>query len=236
MSRDEVIREREKENREAGLKREQASREDVATTLFAVGGLLLGGVLGFMIANSTTKAQTEARVAQRETQASVNSSNGPELPQGHPNVGAGRGPAAGGQLPAGHPDIGSGSQPGGASAGQPGGTSGATEPPGSIELPSLEPLPASSKAERAEQKFKNIQVLKGVPSERWMPIMFAFKGSLGVECTFCHVKGEWEKDDKDNKQIARKMIKMVKDINSQLGGIGKVSCFTCHRGQQRPAN
>jgi|SRR5262245_49699927 len=209
------------------------SKDDV---MFAFAGIALGVILGFIIANSTTKAQSEARVSQRETQASVNSSNGPELPPGHPSVG-GRTQASGGQqLPAGHPEVGAGGQPGASSSEQPGGSSGAAEPAASMELPSLEPLPPGSKEERAEQKFKNIQVLKGVPSERWMPIMFAFKGSLGVDCTFCHVKDQWDKDDKENKQIARKMIKMVKDINGQLGGIGKVSCFTCHRGQQRPAN
>jgi len=209
------------------------SKDDV---MFAVAGIALGVILGFIIANSTTKSQTEARISQRETQASVNSSNGPELPPGHPNVG-GRGQDAGNQpLPAGHPDVGAGGQPGASTSDQPAASSGAEGAAASTELPSLEPLPAGSKEERAEQKYKNIQVLKGVPSERWMPIMFAFKGSLGVDCTFCHVKDQWDKDDKENKQIARKMIKMVKDINGQLGGIGKVSCFTCHRGQQRPAN
>jgi hypothetical protein len=208
------------------------SKDDV---MFAVAGIALGVILGFIIANSTSRAQTEARISQRETQASVNSSSGPELPPNHPNV-AGRGQGSGGPLPADHPPIGASGQPGSATSGQPGDSAGGGQPTASTELPSLDPLPAGSKEERAEQKYKNIQVLKGVPSERWMPIMFAFKNSLGVECTFCHVKGEWEKDDKDNKQIARKMIKMVKDINGQLGGVGKVSCFTCHRGQERPAN
>ena len=201
------------------------SKDDV---MFAVAGVALGVILGFIIANSTTRAQTEARISQRETQASVNSSSGPELPPNHPNVGSRAQGSGGQQLPADHPPIGGSGQPSDSAAGG--------QPTASTELPSLEPLPAGSKEERAEQKYKNIQVLKGVPSARWMPIMFAFKNSLGVECTFCHVKGEWEKDDKDNKQIARKMIKMVKDINGQLGGIGKVSCFTCHRGQERPAN
>ena len=205
------------------------SKDDL---MFSAAGIALGVILGFMIANSTGRALTDTKRGQRDAAASVNSSNAPELPAGHPNVG-GRTPASGAQqLPAGHPDIGAEGQP----AAQPAGSSTAAEPPASTELPSLDPLPAGNKEERAEQKYKNIQVLKGVPAERWMPIMFAFKGSLGVDCTFCHVKEQWDKDDKENKQIARKMIKMVKDINGQLGGIGKVSCFTCHRGQQRPAN
>jgi hypothetical protein len=208
------------------------SKDDV---MFSVAGIALGVILGFIIANSTTRSITEVKLGQRDAQASVNSSNGPELPPGHPNVGGGTQTSGAQQLPAGHPDIGSDGQPGGSTSSQPGGPAGAGETASTTELPSLEPLPAASKEERAEQKYKNIQVLKGVPAERWMPIMFAFKGSLGVECTFCHVKDQWDKDDKENKQVARKMIKMVKDINGQLGGVGKVSCFTCHRGQERPA-
>jgi hypothetical protein len=204
------------------------SKDDV---MFSVAGIALGVILGFLIANATTKTVTEARLGQRDSQASVNSSNGPQLPPGHPNISGGATQASGAQqLPAGHPDV--GSEPG--SSGQPG-ASAPADGTGSTELPSFEPLPAASKEERAEQKYKNIQVLKGVPAERWMPIMFAFKNSLGVECTYCHVKEQWDKDDKENKQVARKMIKMVKDINGQLGGIGQVSCFTCHRGQERPA-
>ena len=204
------------------------SKDDL---MFAVAGIALGVVMGFIIANGTTTSVSEVKLGQRDAQASVNSSNGPQLPPGHPNVSGGQASGAQ-QLPAGHPDV--GGQPGASSAEQPGGSAGAGET-ASTELPSLEPLPAGSKEERAEQKYKNIQVLKGVPADRWMPIMFAFKNSLGVECTYCHVKDQWDKDDKENKQVARKMIKMVKDINGQLGGIGKVSCFTCHRGQERPA-
>src|SRR5215472_17653729 len=207
------------------------SKDDV---MFAVAGVALGVILGFIIANSTTRAQTEARISQRETQASVNSSSGPELPPNHPNVGS-RAQGSGGQLPADHPPIGASGQPGSAPSGQPGDSTAGGQPTASTELPSLEPLPATSKEERAEQKYKNIQVLKGVPSDRWMPIMFAFKASLGVDCTFCHVKDQWDKDDKPTKDIARKMIKMTRDINNQyVGGIGRVSCFTCHRGQQKP--
>jgi hypothetical protein len=102
-----------------------------------------------------------------------------------------------------------------------------------VSLPSLEPLPASSKEERAEKKYKNIQLFKGLPADRIESIMFAFKDSLGVECTYCHVKDQFEKDDKTAKQTARKMISLVRDANAKLGS-PRVSCFTCHRGQPRP--
>jgi len=205
---------------------------------FAVVGIAAGLVLGFLVANWTASPTTEGATARDEV-ASVNGGSS-QLPPGHPDIGASGGGGGGaqsgpaGQLPAGHPDVSAGAaQPGEAgpiaNAEQP-------SPRGGVDLPSLDPLPAGSKEERTEQKYKNIQVLKGLPSDRLMSIMFAFKGSLGVECTFCHVKDQWEKDDKETKQVARKMIKLVETDNQQLGGIGRVTCFTCHKGQQRPAS
>src|ERR1044072_4282109 len=66
----------------------------------------------------------------------------------------------------------------------------------------------------AEQVFKNIQVLKGQQAGRIPNIMRTFTRALGVRCDFCHVCGEWEKDDKDMKRVARDMMHMTFDINS----------------------
>ena len=44
---------------------------------------------------------------------------------------------------------------------------------------------------------------------------------------------QFEKDDKPEKQTARKMIALVRDANAKIGA-ARVSCYTCHRGQQRP--
>ena len=175
---------------------------------YTVIGVVTGLVLGFLVANWTEKGPNQAVPTRKDEVASVNSSNSPQLPAGHPEIGSTAG------------EPGPAAQPAAASA---------------TELPSLDPLPPASKEQRAEQKYKNVQVLTGLPADRWMNIMFAFKASLGVDCTFCHVKDQWDKDDKQTKQIARKMIKMTRDINNQyVGGIGRVSCFTCHRGQQKP--
>jgi hypothetical protein len=93
----------------------------------------------------------------------------------------------------------------------------------------------------AEQVFKNIQVLKGQQAGRIPNIMGTFTRALGVRCDFCHVPGEWEKDDKDMKRAARDMIHMTLDINSDLKKIQtiaadnpSVGCSTCHRGQPKP--
>ena len=96
----------------------------------------------------------------------------------------------------------------------------------------------------AEQVFKNIQVLKGIPAGRLLRIMeLGYSRSLGVNCTHCHVVDQWDKDDKPTKPIAREMSKMVQTINNDLlkpiknlkGPNPIVNCTTCHRGQIKPA-
>jgi photosynthetic reaction center cytochrome c subunit len=87
----------------------------------------------------------------------------------------------------------------------------------------------------AEQVFKNIEVLKGVPADQFIPTMQFIAASLGVECDFCHVQGAFEKDDKKPKQIARKMIEMMYAINADnFDRHRQVTCYSCHRGNARP--
>ena len=90
-------------------------------------------------------------------------------------------------------------------------------------------------AKPAEEVYKNIQCFKGVPAPHVMEAMKAFKQSLGVKCSFCHVEGAFDKDDKPEKTTARKMIAMVHSINKDnFGGEHKVGCWTCHRGSAEP--
>jgi hypothetical protein len=87
----------------------------------------------------------------------------------------------------------------------------------------------------AEQQFKNIQVLKEAPAEQVIPAMRFISASLGVECEFCHVEQQMEKDDKKEKQTARKMISMELAINkTNFDGNTEVTCYTCHRGSPHP--
>lgn len=95
--------------------------------------------------------------------------------------------------------------------------------------------PADDRPKTAEQQFKNIQVLKGVPAEQLMPTMQFISASLGVECDFCHVDRQMDKDDKKEKQTARKMITMQLAINrGNFDGNVQVTCHTCHRGSLHP--
>src|SRR5215469_2463709 len=95
--------------------------------------------------------------------------------------------------------------------------------------------PAVDTPKTAEQQFKNIQALKGVPAEQLVPTMQFISASLGVECDFCHVDRQMDKDDKKEKQTARKMIAMQLAINrASFDGKVQVTCHTCHRGSAHP--
>jgi hypothetical protein len=84
-------------------------------------------------------------------------------------------------------------------------------------------------AKTTEQVYKNIQVLKRVPADQLIPSMQFVTASLGVHCDFCHVERAFEKDDKETKQTARKMMRMMFAINEDnfdgraLRGVDPVS-------------
>lgn len=87
----------------------------------------------------------------------------------------------------------------------------------------------------AEEVYKNIQIMKGVPAPRLRTVMMNLTRWLGVECAYCHVMGEFEKDDRPAKQTARKMFLMVRSINQDhFPASNAVTCWTCHRGQAKP--
>jgi hypothetical protein len=92
----------------------------------------------------------------------------------------------------------------------------------------------------AEEVFKNVQILKGIPVDEFMGTMGFFSASLGLNCTDCHVDesgGDWAKyaDDNPKKRTARRMMQMVADLNrTSFGGRQVVTCNTCHRGNSRP--
>src|SRR5580658_9454892 len=92
-------------------------------------------------------------------------------------------------------------------------------------------------AKTAEQVFKNITQLKGTPADQLQPAMQFIAASLGVECTFCHVQGKMEADDKPAKKTARDMMAMTLAINANsFRGQKQVTCYSCHRGSTRPVN
>ena len=96
------------------------------------------------------------------------------------------------------------------------------------------------KTQMVEQVFKNVQALKNIPVNEFMATMGFFSASLGENCTFCHVQesgGNWARyaDDNPQKRTARAMIGMMNSINkSFFAGRRMITCYSCHRGGERP--
>jgi outer membrane lipoprotein-sorting protein len=92
----------------------------------------------------------------------------------------------------------------------------------------------------AEQVFKSVVVLRGISVDEFMDTMGFFSASLNFNCTDCHgddAVDNWANFAKDTqrKTMARKMVLMVRQLNSlQFGGNREVTCYTCHRGDSKP--
>lgn len=91
----------------------------------------------------------------------------------------------------------------------------------------------------AEQVFKNVQALKGMPVDDFMQTMGLISAALAFDCSDCHDnagtdKVDWAKDT-PRKVISRVMINMVGTINkSNFGGKPVVTCYTCHHNRDKP--
>jgi photosynthetic reaction center cytochrome c subunit len=92
---------------------------------------------------------------------------------------------------------------------------------------------------RAEDVFKNIQVLKGIPVDDFLETMGIMAAALQFDCSDCHVgagtdKVDWAADT-PRKRMARRMVEMVATINrTSFGGRQMVTCWTCHRNRDKP--
>lgn len=101
--------------------------------------------------------------------------------------------------------------------------------------------PAAAQSQMAaEQVFKNVTVLRGIPVDQFMSTMGVFSAALGFSCEDCHTasSNDWAnyaKDVSPRKTMARQMVTMMQGLNKQyFGGRQVVTCFTCHRGSNRP--
>ena len=91
----------------------------------------------------------------------------------------------------------------------------------------------------AEDVFKNVQVLKGIPVKEFMNTMGFFSAATNLNCVDCHSPQSESLDgyaiDTPRKQMARRMIRMVNTLNqTAFAGQRKVTCYTCHRATDRP--
>src|SRR5215475_10115611 len=81
----------------------------------------------------------------------------------------------------------------------------------SAQVPAAKPL-------MAEDVFKNIQVLKGIPVDEFMSTMGIFSAALGISCENCHSLSDkswadYALDATPKKRTARRMVLMMQGIN-----------------------
>jgi hypothetical protein len=100
--------------------------------------------------------------------------------------------------------------------------------------------------------YKNLKVLpKNISKEDLEKTMRGFRMALGVQCGFCHKaiaatattqrRTDFVSDENPHKNVARKMIKMVKSINKKYfnekddkGVLVALTCKSCHNGKEKP--
>ena len=100
----------------------------------------------------------------------------------------------------------------------------------------------------AGKVYQNVQVLKDVPVAEFTRLMASITTWVAPEqgCTYCHVDtSNLASDDLYTKKVARRMLQLVLDINTNYKshvassgptGATGVTCYTCHRGNPVPKN
>lgn len=93
----------------------------------------------------------------------------------------------------------------------------------------------------ASSVYKNIQVLKDLNVAQFTRVMLAITQWVAPpdqSCNYCHTS-DMSSDDRYTKVVARRMLQMVRHINSDwkdhVGDTG-VTCYSCHRGNAVPQN
>jgi hypothetical protein len=85
--------------------------------------------------------------------------------------------------------------------------------------------------QKPPMEYTNLKVLKS--GDELMDIMRTFNLSLRSDCAFCHTAPDFASDRRPMKAMARRMIQLTEELNTNLGK-GNVTCYTCHRGDQVP--
>jgi hypothetical protein len=84
--------------------------------------------------------------------------------------------------------------------------------------------------------YKDIEVLKGMPSDQMLPSMIVIADALGVDCFHCHVRGNFPAATA-MKPVTRRMLQMTTAINAgNFNNQSVVACYTCHHGSATPAS
>jgi hypothetical protein len=107
-----------------------------------------------------------------------------------------------------------------------------------VSVPLVAQQPATTGTPPAPT-YKNLKVL--APKADIPFAMRFFNEALGVQCAYCH-DADFAADGNPKKEIARKMIAMVRVIDTSFpsgngvfpDGYHEVDCITCHRGSVKP--
>ena len=99
---------------------------------------------------------------------------------------------------------------------------------------------ASTDGPKSKALYKNVQVLGDLSGGEFIRLMTAMTSWVSPQegCIYCHNPANFAEDSKYTKIVARKMIQMTRQINSEyknhVAETG-VTCYTCHRGNPVPA-
>jgi len=104
------------------------------------------------------------------------------------------------------------------------------------------PIPAApADGPLASSVYQNIQVLKDLNVAQFTRVMLAMTQWVAPpdqSCNYCH-GANMASDDRYTKVVARRMLQMVRHLNTDwkdhVGSTG-VTCYTCHRGNAVPKN
>ncbi len=100
--------------------------------------------------------------------------------------------------------------------------------------------PVPGGAPLAGQVYQNVKVLGDLGVAEFTRLMVAMTEWVSPEqgCTYCHDGANLASDALYTKVVSRRMLEMTRHINADwkthVGDTG-VTCFTCHRGQNVPA-
>jgi photosynthetic reaction center cytochrome c subunit len=101
-------------------------------------------------------------------------------------------------------------------------------------------LPEINVGAPAGTVYKNVQVLKNVPSGAFTRLMVSMTAWVAPQqgCNYCHVAGDFASDAKYTKVVARRMLQLTIAANTTYAdhtGPAGVTCYTCHRGANIPS-
>lgn len=94
---------------------------------------------------------------------------------------------------------------------------------------------------RAREVYQNVPVLGNISADEFNYLMIAITSWIAPAeqgCNYCHNPENMASDEIYTKVVARRMIQMTQNVNSQWANHVKqtgVTCYTCHRGNAVPS-